>query len=164
MQSGAKASKPYIRPATREDCLYLAEHLRPEDREELEHSLGLRVDYAILIAFRFSTENHAVVRDGRVVAIVGVGGLPGKIGFPWMLATDELKDIRKTFLRGCHALLQDILTRYPQLENHVWAKNAVHIQWLKWLGFRFDPPAPFGVNDELFLRFYMKDEACVQSG
>lgn len=161
MPSEAKASRPYIRPATREDCLYLAAHLRKDDLEEISHGTGLRPDYAVLIAFRFSYENHAVIRDDRVVAIVGVGGYPGTLGFPWMLATDELKDIRKTFLRGCHELLQDILTRFPKLENHVWAKNEAHIQWLRWLGFQFDQAAPYGIHDEPFHRFYMTKEEYV---
>lgn len=157
---GSPQSKPYLRPATRDDCLYLAANLRKEDLEELGHTAGLRADYAILIAFRTSYETHAVINDGRVVALVGVGGIPGVIGFPWMLATDELSRIRKSFLRGCFPLLRSFLSRFPRLENYVWAKNTVHVQWLRWLGFKFDPAAPYGLNDEPFHRFYMKDQLC----
>lgn len=160
MRSEATESKPYIRRATRGDCLYLAEHLRREDREEIGHALGINPQYAVLIGFKTDYETHAVIRDGRVVAIIGVGGVPGVIGFPWMLATDELSTIRKTFLRGCNDLLQDILTRFPRLENYVWPKNEAHVQWLRWLGFKFDPAIPYGINDEPFQRFYMKDEIC----
>lgn len=157
MSSAVQASKPFIRPATREDCLYLADHLRKEDAEEISHTAGLPPDITVLIGFRTDRETHAVINGGRVVAIIGVGGAPGVIGYPWMLATDELKDIRKSFLKGCRTLLRDILSRFPHLENHVWVKNEAHVQWLRWLGFSFDPPAPHGIHDEPFQRFYMKE-------
>lgn len=156
MSNAVKPSKPHIRPATREDCLYLAENLRKEDLEELSHGLGLPPDVSVLIGFRTDRETYAVVHQDRVVAVIGVGGTPGVIGYPWMLATDELRDIRKSFLRGCLEFISDILTRYPHLENYVWSKNEGHLQWLRWLGFKFDSPAPWGIHDEPFQRFYMK--------
>jgi hypothetical protein len=161
MPSEAKVSKPYIRPATLIDCVYLSANLRKEDREELMHGTGKGPLEVILTGFHTDHETHAVVYQDLVVAVLGVGGMPGMVGYPWMLATDDLKKIRKTFLRGCRGLLKDILTRFPYLENHVWAKNAVHIQWLQWLGFSFDPAKPHGINNEPFHRFYMKDEQCV---
>lgn len=147
-------SKPYARPATRDDCLILAENLREEDRQELDHVNGLSPRTNLLLGFRSSDKMYAVVWDDEIVAVMGVGGIKGTVGYPWMVASDSLSKIRKSFLRECRGYLEEMLQDYRHLENHVWAKNDVHVQWLKWLGFEFDPAEPFGINDEPFHKFH----------
>ncbi|MCP6429157.1 hypothetical protein NL523_27970, partial [Klebsiella pneumoniae] len=34
--------------------------------------------------------------------------------------------------------------------------NSLSIDWLKWLGFTFDEPAPYGKDGSLFYHFYAK--------
>lgn len=160
MSVAARRSKPYVRPATRDDCLDLAPRLREEDLEEVSHTWGLSPRDALLIGFR-TGETFAVVWGDEIVALFGCGGIPGVIGVPWMLASPTLSKVRKSLLRECRSYVQAMLTVYGYLENHVWANNAVHIKWLKWLGFSFDPPEPYGIHDQLFYRFYMKDSICV---
>ncbi|AUO78205.1 hypothetical protein RSEGYP2_48 [Ralstonia phage RsoP1EGY] len=154
MSDEARRSKPYVRPATREDCIILARNLRQEDAEEIAHVNGLPAEMNLLLGFRTSARLYAVVWGDETVAVFGIGGVPGVIGFPWMLASPSLSKIRKSFLRECRGYVEGMLQEYRHLENYVWAKNEVHIQWLKWLGFEFEPAAPFGINDEPFHRFY----------
>jgi hypothetical protein len=157
MSAGVKRSKPYVRPAAREDCLDLAPRLREEDRQEIAHASGLPPQYALLLSFHLGT-TYAVVWGDEVVALFGHIGVPGVIGVPWMLASPTLSKIRKSFLRECRRYVQEMLDTYGHLENHVWAENEVHIQWLRWLGFEFDEAAPFGINDQPFYRFYMTNQ------
>lgn len=156
MSAVVSRSKPYVRPATKEDCIDLAPRLREEDLEEIAHTWGLDSLRSILIGFHTS-ETYAVIWGTEVVALFGCRGIPGVIGIPWMVASPTLSKIRKSFLRECRGFVQFMLLYYGQLENHVWAGNKVHIKWLEWLGFTLDPPEPYGINDEPFHRFYMKN-------
>jgi hypothetical protein len=157
MSVGARRSKPYVRPATREDCLSLAPNLREADLQELQHAVGLPAREVLLIGYHTADHFYAAVWEDEVVALFGVNGVPGVVGFPWMLASGALTGIRKSFLRECSGVVQGMLREYGTLENHVWAKNEVHIQWLRWLGFTVESAVPFGIDGEPFHRFYMKE-------
>jgi hypothetical protein len=167
MRSAVPASdRPFVRLATRADAIDLAPRLRKEDVEEIAHGTGLPPELALRYSLGVSNIAYAVVWRDRVVALFGItewlhwgeGRGPGS---PWMLASEELKDIRKSFLRHCRGYVERWLDVHGHLENQVWAKNEVHIQWLKWLGFQFDEPKPLGINNELFMRFYMTKEGSV---
>lgn len=158
MSEGIKRSKPYIRSATREDCITLSKNLRQADLEEISHAYGLLPEQTLLLGYRTSTKTWAVVLGDEIVAIFGIGGFPGVVGFPWMLASSALTKIRKSFLSGCRGVIEEMLSMYPNLENQVWSGNTTHIQWLRWLGFTVEPPALYGITGQPFHRFYMKDK------
>jgi len=164
MQNAAPVSdKPFVRLATRADAFELAPRLRREDLEEISHALGLPAEATLRYCLAISNIAYAVVWRGRVVVLFGIAeflqwGEGRGPGHPWMLASEELKGIRKSFLRHCRGYVEQWLDVHGHLENWVWVHNKVHIQWLKWLGFRFDEPVPHGINKELFMRFYMTKE------
>jgi hypothetical protein len=84
----------------------------------------------------------------------------GDKGSPWMLGTDGIKDREAS---RCVRLLsryyiEKMLECFPILENYVDARNTISIKWLKWCGFNFDEAKPFGINKELFYRFWMTKE------
>lgn len=76
------------------------------------------------------------------------------MGVPWMLASDDLKRIRKSFLKECRAYVQEMSQGFQILTNSAWSQNDVHVQWLKWLGFKFFKAKPMGYDNELFYEFY----------
>lgn len=156
MSAGAKRSKPFVRAATRDDCLDLATRMRKEDVQELLHLNDLGPRENLLLLFH-QGETFAVVWGTEVVALFGHYGYPGMVGVPWMLASPTLTKIRKSFLRECREYVLRMLKVYGKLENYVWTENEVHIKWLRWLGFEFDPAVPYGINDQPFQRFYMKE-------
>ncbi|QBE66837.1 hypothetical protein [Pseudoduganella lutea] len=163
MQNEAKASKPYVRLATRKDTFELAPRLRQEDVEEVFHSSGMPPELALRFSLAVSNIAYAVVWRGQVIALFGIAGQltwgeEGATGFPWMLASEELPLIRKSFLRECRGYVEGWLEAHDELEGYAWAENQVHIQWLRWLGFTIDPPVPFGINDQPFQRFYLRKE------
>ena len=160
---GDSTGKPYARLATREDAIELAKNLRKEDLGEIAHGSGLPPETALRYALAISNIAYAVMKEDRVVALFGIAedlhwDNQVGTGHPWMLASPELTSIRKSFLRECRGYVQGWLDHHKALEGFVWSKNEVHIQWLKWLGFQFDEPAPYGITNELFMRFHMKEE------
>lgn len=156
MSVEAKRSKPFVRLATREDALVLAQTMREEDKQECFLTLGLNPEQSLLLSFRLG-ETFTVQWGDEVVAMFGHYGYPGMVGVPWMLASPLLSKIAKSFLRECREYVQAMLKVYGRLENYVWVENQVHVKWLQWLGFEFDPPAPYGINDQPFQRFFMKE-------
>lgn len=150
MSNGVKGSNPVIRPTVREDCIQLAKVLRKADLQEISHGSGLEPEQALLYSFAVSEFCYTVWLEDEIVMIFGVGQ-----GCPWMLASDLLLQIKREFVRECRKIVQAMLDKYGHLENHVWAGNKIHIYWLEWLGFKVEPPVPFGINNEPFHRFYM---------
>lgn len=157
MSEGIKRSKPYLREATREDCIRLASNLRHEDAEEILHSSGLLPEQGLLLSYHSSAKTWAGVWGDEIVLVGGIGQISETVGSPWMLASPSLVRIRKSLLSWREPILASMLSMYPHLENHVWAGNPVHIEWLKWLGFTVQPAQPNEISGQLFHRFYMKD-------
>ena len=80
-----------------------------------------------------------------------------RLGRIWMLATDELVDNKPNsiqFLRQAKGWLTRTLEDYDVLYNYADARNAVHIKWLRWMGFTFIAERPnYGHEGRTFLEF-----------
>lgn len=127
--------------------------MRKEDKDEIWHLARVTPLEALQRAMESCRYNRAVLLDGKVVCIFGVGGEKGGVGVPWMLASDLLKKIRKPFLKECSSYLEEMSEGYSHLFNVAWTKNTEHIRWLKWLGFNFGTPEPLGPDGEYFISF-----------
>lgn len=154
MSREVSQSKPYAREARFEDCAELALTMRKEDREEIWHHSRFTPLLALQGGLLMSKKCWSIIRDDRVVGMFGVASVDGTIGVPWMLASDELVDIQIAFLRGCKDYLEEMFQGFELLCNSVWIGNAVHIRWLRWMGFKFLPAKPAGPDGELFYEFY----------
>lgn len=154
MSNEAKVSKPFARPATLQDCIELSNTMREEDRKEIWHSSRSSPLNALIDGLQFSTKCWTVEWQGRVVAMFGISPQDELVGVPWMLASDDLKRIRKSFLKECRVYLKEMSKGFQLLTNSAWSQNDVHIQWLKWLGFKFLRAKPMGYDNELFYEFY----------
>lgn len=156
MSNAVSRSKHVVRDTTVKDCAELSVTMREEDKQEVWHASGSSASEALLKGFSISRLCWTLEWNGKVVAIFGVSGKKGETGIPWMLASNDLVRIRKTFLRECRSYLNKMQEHHPVLANLAWTKNTVHIQWLKWLGFEFQEPQPYGPNGELFTAFYKR--------
>lgn len=156
MLKGAGECNPLIRPTVREDCLQLAKTLRKADLQEIQHGSALPPEAALLYSLAVSDYCYTVWLDDQIVMIFGVGGIEGVSGCPWMMASDLLLQVKRDFIKECRRFVDAMLDRYSQLENWVWSGNKIHIYWLEWLGFKMEPPVPFGINGEPFHRFHLK--------
>jgi hypothetical protein len=143
------------RPA---DIEALAPNLRPPDVAEIRAASGLAPEAGLKRSFAFSTHVWAARHEGNgVVAVWGVGPLSltaGK-GCPWLLASPAFDRLGRQIVGLSRPLLGHMRAAYPQLENHVDARNRRAVRWLGWLGFVVEPPAPWGVEGRPFHRFWM---------
>ena len=148
-----------IRHTISSDIDYISKHMRLADKKEVYRASGNRPRRALELARKVS-ECWTGLIDGVPVAIFGCSGADSVTGrgSPWMLGTDEIKDhgvaiagISKRFV----AFLQQ---SYYYLENYVDCDNELSIKWLKWLGFSFDDPCPYGLFGKSFMKFYWKSE------
>lgn len=144
---------PFIREGTVFDAMTLSQRLRKEDREEVYHAARKTPWEALMDAFAHPDSRVFAVQWGAdPIAMFGVVGTKETGGSPWMLASDELKGIRKTFLRECRPVVEGWLKEYGTLTNAVWSKNTEHIRWIRWLGFNFQ--GSHKINGETFLQFH----------
>lgn len=153
MSNAVNLSKPFAREAKLSDCAELAKNMREEDVKELWHAS--RSSPLDALTYGFEAGNCKTVEwQGKVVAMFGLVKGAGDVGVCWMLASDDLVKIKKSFLKECRKFVDDMLQECPVIGNLVWEGNPVHIQWLKWLGFHFQPAIPVGPDGELFYEFY----------
>jgi hypothetical protein len=137
--------------------LDMAKYIRPSDRQEVKATVNYPVKKAVRACIVFSTYARAGFADGQLGCLWGVGPVSmvdGK-GSPWMLATTVLDDYPIVFLKNCKKELEVLKTKYPVLENHIDVRNETAIEWLKWLGFTFEEPEPWGWQGLPFHRFHM---------
>jgi len=158
MSNEVKQDKPFVREAKLTDIAYLADNIRECDKQEVFAMSGITPEQAFLDGYSHSDTPCVVEWKGKAIAMFGVSGDRNKVGIPWMLATNDIKGIRKQFIRGCKPYLEAMHSDYPVLTNYVWAENSLHIAWLKWLGFKFADHLPLGRNGEMFIRFYKEKD------
>lgn len=132
---------PEARPATLLDAITVSNNLRLADQRELQALNGVDADFQLLLArsWKASSQVWTIVRDNVPIGIFGVAPVHGTWGAPWMLATDELPRIAKSFLKHCPMYVEIMLDEYPNLINYAHKHNKVHLAWLKHLGFTLMP-------------------------
>lgn len=135
----------------------IAAMVRQADIEEITGALGIPIREALLQGITDSLKVSKIVAAGEVVAVFGdaVHSVLGRIGVPWLISTTAIERQPRAFLRVCAGEVADMLTRHDVLFNYVDARNTAAIRWLKWLGFQFDDPEPYGPNGMPFHRFWM---------
>lgn len=145
-----------FRAARNEDVAKVAAHMREIDRKELALAGGLEPLEALEQSYEYSEYCRCIEVDGEPAAMFGVRRpfiLSGK-GIIWLLGTDDLVKMRKSFVENSMKYVNEGFKYADSLENYVWIENKLSIRWLKWCGFKFDEPAPYGVKKALFLHFY----------
>jgi hypothetical protein len=137
---------PRLRPATLEDCVFIAQRLRAADRAEIEALDGSDPEAAIIESFSRSVHCNVMEHNGEPFAIYGV--TPDELcsdctkGISWMLGTDDLARHSAWFLRNCAGMLEGMHEHFPLIHNVVDVRNEVHIRWLRWAGFTFGKQYP----------------------
>lgn len=135
-------------PPSEDGVEHIATNLREADREEGFATFGHR-RYLDAIRLSITASDDvvmAVSAFGEPVALLGVStrsALYG-IGSPWMLATPHVDRYRRAFIECGRAYTAAMLGEYEMLENHVDARNAKSVAWLQRIGFKIEPPEPFG--------------------
>ena len=144
-----------IRKANHKDVVWISEHMRRDDIREVM-AFGKTPYESLRQGLINSVRCITVEFDGTPVLMAGIVDdmdAPGIFGNIWMLATDGLSKIRKTFVRHGHDVVDYLGQGYQHIGNGVAAFNKKHIRWLCWMGFRFYNK--FLVGDVPFYSFGM---------
>lgn len=147
----------FYRP-TEEMIQHIADNMRKADRIEVMASDGHTPLEALQQSLKMSQSATVACVEGVPCVIFGlvIHNLIEGTGSPWMLGTEGSLKHRRQFLIETPLVIDEMLRTCIKLFNHVHVKNRESVRWLKWLGFTFDNPAPFGVAGEEFQRFYIE--------
>lgn len=146
-----------VRPYELGDETQLAPNLRGADLAELTASSDRPAVELLREGAEQSAPSCSVLDDrGQVVAMFGVVPVGKHSGRVWLLGSDSLakNPLRKQFIRESHLYLNALFHNYRLLFNHIDERNALHVRWLKWLGFTFIRRNPaYGREQRPFLEF-----------
>lgn len=132
-----------IDTATEKDILEFSKNIRKMDAEEVKVVSGKSFDAHLFFLISHVEDVRVIKYDG---VILGIGnwyqeqfdwGLSSKGVIGWMLLTNAVEDHKIEFLRWSKDIVKTLLLRYPAITNVVYAKNELHIKYLKFLGAEF---------------------------
>lgn len=148
------------RQANRKDILDVVSRLRSCDEEEVRAMTNMSPSSFFSLQTDFSNTYVIFNSDGLNVALAGITPLDNDTAIIWMLATHELEKHQMEFLKHTRTFIDEIAGSYQLLFNWVYAKNEVHIKWLRWCGFTFiNKHEVFGAQGKPFYTFVRtKDE------
>lgn len=130
----------------------LAPLMRAEDLAEVQAGGEASALDALLASLAGSEAAWAVLFDGEVGAMFGIGQrLPdGSAGCAWLLTGRAVSQHPMAFLRRSRGVLGELLERCGNLGNYVDARYTASVRWLRWLGAEFGQPEPRGPSGVLF--------------
>ncbi len=133
----------------------VAERIRRTDRDEILAGSGREPPEALERSVRMSSHVWAGWINAEPAAVFGVGPLSmaAGIGCPWFVGAEVLERHPRPMIELSRDWLARIAALYPHLVNHVDARNAKAVRWLRWLGFTIHPAAPHGPLGMPFHRF-----------
>ena len=137
---------------------FVAKNIRAEDAAEVKAVSYLSPGEALEMSFFVSDPCHTILYKDEPVGCFGVAPMGEGKGSPWLLATDRIKDMPMYFIRSSKQYIENMLKEYKFLENWVALDNTISIKWLKWVGFKIEEPEVYGLNGELFCRFWLRRE------
>lgn len=148
------ASAIELRPTQSQDIRRILWDLRESDWREVAASSRLPVGHAIAMSAARG-ETHTAWCSGEPIALFGVvssGGI-GRSGCTWLVGTNAIGASGLRALRISRSVVDRWQADFDCLTNFVDARNTISQRWLKWLGFRLYPAAPYGPQDRLFHKF-----------
>lgn len=148
---------PYIRKSILDDVACLARNLRQADIDELA-ALNLTPKQSLTQGYRCSDACYSMcMDDGSIVAMFGTFTIPElreeNIATIWLLGSNKMNDIKIYFLRQSKKWLAKLISNYTMVCNAADSRNTLHINWLKWLGFKFTDD--ICMNGVIFKQFYL---------
>lgn len=144
-----------FRGSTLEDGQTIAPNLRKADTDEMAAASGLAPEATVSLSILYSRPCVTVLDEEGPLCIFGASPTADPaIGTAWMVATGRLLSYRRELAELGPVWVDALHAHYPVLTNYVDCRNAVHIGWLRRLGFRFlfvDPH--YGAAGIPFIRF-----------
>ena len=152
----------YRKAKNEKDVLYILEHLRADDLEEVKAVHGdkwkenvfndiMKTDFDVLMG---------ITKDGDIPVCMGGAwhldkDAPG-IGVVWLLCTDEIVKHKICLLKELKKEFREYDKKFWFLYNFIYFKNDFAKNWLSWIGFKFDKPKPYGMNIPKEFEFFYR--------
>lgn len=116
----------------------LYERMRVEDMLECI-GLGVHPRMACEQSYELSEKCYSIkTHDYMLIASFGVCPTDDpKVGCAWLLGTDLMPTIKKTFVKHSKEYLDELMGDYDYLTNIVSMNNKLSVRWLTWLGAEF---------------------------
>ena len=146
-----------VRNAKKEDIEYIAQNMRQCDKDEVWASDHKTPSQAMSEGLERSIF-ACTVENGKPICMFGICPYTvcGDTASVWMLATDDLDKIKRTFVRYSREFIDKMLEYYPKLENMVDARNIKSVRWLKSLGAEIKDEETYGAEKMKFHYFCFK--------
>ncbi|WCE28418.1 hypothetical protein [Vibrio sp. SCSIO 43137] len=143
----------HVRHVKPSDVLYLAQHMKAQDRVELKAALGLEPLEGLRASLKDSHLTRTLEVEGQVVAIGGVtktfhGGLI------WLLTVDSPSAFGKTLTKVASKRLDVYTQACGIVYNYVAQSNKTTLRWLRRLGFKTGDKCVF--RGEPFILMYRR--------
>lgn len=145
-----------IVPAWHWMAIELAPRLRQLDKDECMASAGFTPVEALTRAVLWSDLDMcwAALIDDVPEVMWGVAGCGDHVGSVWLLGSDIVPDIGKTFWKQSKTHVALMHTRYSVLTNWISVHNIPSLRWLTGLGFKPVEFAPlYGHLKQPFIRY-----------
>lgn len=130
-----------VRTAEKEDAAFIGPRLRKADLIEMHSFHDDSIPPADILTQGIEASGDQcwtlTLKDGTPVSLFGVTHCNEHYGAIWMMGTAKIHEIHREFLRCCKDWMPKLHQKYPLLGNMVYAKNDIHIKWLKFMGFHF---------------------------
>jgi len=137
----------YIHPATPELAYKVAEQLTDADYREVYEGHGKDPKIWIPIWSLNSDSYYFTDKKGNLAGMAGVEDG----GAIWMLCTEVIYRNKIMFVREAKKFIDSRKEKY--LYNIVDKRNTVHLDLLRWLGFKFIREITYGPNNLSFIEF-----------
>jgi hypothetical protein len=154
-----------ISPSREDDAARLGPNLRQADKDEIYAVAGIEPELGLQFSMEASDRCYTVrdLETDEPLSMFGTsptGGDDVTMAAVWFLGCDDMfKKNRMSFLRNSKFWVEKLFGDYNVLHNLVDKRNAIHIRWLKWLGFTFIADVPnFGYEKRVFRQFYKRRE------
>lgn len=150
-----------IVPAEPWHAAVIAANPRPADLAELHACSRAKPHDAMTRGMEATANPFTGLYDGVPVCMFGAApfSIMGGIGTAWMIGSAALDrfGVQKDLLRLSVPVVEYMQAQFPTLlYNFVDQRNRSAIRWLRWLGFEFNDPIPYGVDGLPFLPFYRR--------
>jgi hypothetical protein len=132
------------REATLEDFVNFELHQKNID--ELKASLNIDITIIMKFLWDNSQDKTIVLVDDKPTCLLGVINSTEV----WLFFYKDIDNLPISFFK----LGKKFIAKYDKLQGHIYSENTFALQWAKFMDFTIEEPQPYGVNGELFHKFY----------
>ena len=133
----------------------MATRLRQSDIDEIWATNHIKPFEALYEGWKNSVLSLTIEVSNEPVSMFGIAPttLTGDEAIIWMLSSDKINSIKKSFIKNNRRFIDMFLSMYPRLENWVSKENKKSVAWLKLLGANMKETEMFGIDKSPFHYF-----------